>query len=125
MALQEMEAVKKAAGAEPIGVAVQGMAAGMRQALATRKIVGKDAEAIMRVAEQLYLNHMSGGGVGAPSPVQASSVPAGVMASGPTLTQRLAASRGERLGRGRSPARVQVPRSKSTSRLPKGRQEEY
>jgi hypothetical protein len=125
VALQEMEAVKKAAGAEPIEEAVKGLAAGMRQALATRNIVGADAEAIMQVAEQLYLNHKSGGGAGAPSPVQASSMPVGATASGLTLTQRLAASRGGRLGRGRSPARVEVPRSKSTSRSPKGRQEEY
>ena len=125
MALQEMEAVKQAAGAEPIEEAVKGLATSMRQALATRNIVGADAEAIMRVAEQLYLNHKSGGGAGAPSPVQASSVPVGATASGLTLTQRLAASRGERLGRGRSPAKVDLPRSKSTSRSPRLWQEDY
>jgi hypothetical protein len=128
VALQEMEAVKQLAGAEPIEEAVKGLAAGMRQALATRNILGADAEAIMQFAEQLYLNHKSGGGAAAPSPVQAlgrSSMPAGPQASGLTLTQRLAGFRGERTGRGRSPAKVHLPRSKSTSRSPKGRQEEY
>ena len=128
VALQEMEAVKQAAGAEPIEEAVKGLAAGMRQALATRNIQGADAEAIMQIAEQLYLNHKAGGGAAAPSPVQppgVSSRPAGPQGSGPSLTQRLAAVRGERTGRGRSPERVRVPRSKSTSRSPKGRQEEY
>ena len=128
VALQEMEAVKQVAGAEPIEEAVKGLAAGMRQALATRNILGADAEAIMQIAEQLYLNHKAGGGAAAPSPVQppgVSSRPAGPQGSGPSLTQRLAAVRGERTGRGRSPERVRVPRSKSTSRSPKGRQEEY
>jgi hypothetical protein len=125
VALQEMEAVKKAAGAEPIEVAVQGMAAGMRQALATKNIVGEDAEAIMKVAEQLYLNHMSGGGAGVPSPVQASCAPVAAAASGLTATQRMAASRGGRAGRGRSPAKVDLPRSKSTSRSPRLWQEDY
>jgi hypothetical protein len=128
VALQEMEAVKQLAGAEPIEVAVKGLAAGMRQALATRNILGADAEAILQFAEQLYLNHKSGGGAAAPSPVQAlgrSSMPAGPQASGLTLTQRMAGFRGERTGRGRSPAKVHLPRSGSTSRSPKGRQEEY
>jgi hypothetical protein len=128
VALQEMEAVKQVAGAEPIEEAVKGLAAGMRQALATRNIMGADAEAIMQIAEQLYLNHKAGGGVAAPSPVQAagmSSMPAGLQESGLSLPQRLAAERGGRAGRGRSPARVQVPRSKSASRSPKRGEEEY
>jgi hypothetical protein len=123
VALQEMEAVKQAAGAEPVEEAVKGLAAGMRQALATRNILGAEAEAIMLIAEQLYLNHKAGGGAAVSSPVQAagrSSMPAGLRPSGPSLTQRLVAERGVRAGRGRSPARVQVPRSKSTSRSPKG-----
>ena len=127
-ALQEMEAMKQFAGAEPIEEAVKGLAAGMRQALATRNILGADAEAIMQFAEQLYLNHKASGGAAASSPVQAagrSSMPAGFQASGPSLTQRLVAERGVRAGRGRSPARVQVPKSKSTSRSPKGRQDDY
>ena len=106
---------------------MKGLAAGMRQALATRNILGAEAEAIMLIAEQLYLNHKAGGGAAASSPVQAaerSSMPAGFQASGPSLTQRLAAERGVRAGRGRSPARVEVPRSKSTSRSPKGRHDE-
>jgi hypothetical protein len=123
VALQEMVAVKKAAGAEPIEAAVQGMAAGMRQALAAENIVGPDAEDIMRYAEQMYLYHKSGGGAGAPSPVQAHSMPVGAAASVPSLTQRLLT--GRLVGRGRSPARVDLPRSKSRSHSPKGRQEEY
>ena len=137
VALQELEAVKQAAGAEPVEEAVKSMAAGMRQALAARNILGADAEAIMQAAEQLYLSHKlgggaAGGGAAAPSPVQEagkSSMPARAQASGLTLTQRLASGRGERngerAGRGRSPTRVQVPRSKSTSRSPKGWQEDY
>jgi hypothetical protein len=127
-ALQEMEAVKQAAGAEPVEEAVKGLAASMRAALATKNIQGTDADAIMLVVEQLYLNHKAGGGAAVSSPVQAagrSSMPAGFQPSGPTLTQRLVAERGVRAGRGRSPARVQVPRSKSTSRSPKGRQDDY
>jgi hypothetical protein len=117
-----MEAVKQAAGAEPVGEAEKGLAASMRAALATRNIQGTDADAIMQIAEQLYLNLKAGGGVVAPSPVQAagvSSSPDVPQGSGPSLTQRLAASRGERTGRGRSPTKVEVPRSKSASRSPK------
>ena len=128
VALQEMEAVKQAAGAEPVEEAVKILAAGMRQALATRNVLGAEAEAIMLIAEQLYLNHKAGGGAAAPSPVQAagrSSMSAGFQASGPSLPQRPVAERGVRVGRGRSPAKVQAPRSKSTSRSPKGRQEDY
>ena len=123
VALQEMEAVKQAAGAEPIEEAVKGLAASVRQALATRNIVGTDAEAIMAVAEQLYLNHKLGGGAAVSSPAvvaKMSSRPAGALASGPSLAQRLVAERGVRAGRGRSPAGVDLPRSKSTSRSPKG-----
>jgi hypothetical protein len=123
VALQEMEAVKQAAGAEPIEEAVKGLAASVRQALATRNIVGTDAEAIMAVAEQLYLNHKLGGGAAVSSPAvvaKMSSRPAGARASGPSLAQRLVAERGVRAGRGRSPAGVDLPRSKSTSRSPKG-----
>ena len=128
VALQEMEAVKQAVGAEPVGEAVKGLAAGMRAALATRNIQGTDAEAIMAIAEHLYLQFKAGGGVAAFNPVQAagtSSMPVKLQGGGPSLTQRLAAERGGRSGRGRSPARVTVPRSSSTSRSPKGRQEEY
>ena len=128
VALQELEAVKQAAGAEPVGEAEKGLAAGMRAALATRNIQGTDAEAIMAIAEQFYLQFKAGGGVAAFNPVQAagtSSMPVKLQGGGPSLTQRLAAERGGRSGRGRSPARVTVPRSSSTSRSPKGRQEEY
>ena len=128
VALQELEAVKQAAGAEPVGEAEKGLAAGMRAALATRNIQGTEADAIMQIAEQIYLNHKAGGGAAAPSPVQAagmSSMPVGLQGSGPSLTQRLAAERGGRSGRGRSPAQVKVPRSSSTSRSPKRRQEDY
>ncbi len=128
MALLEMEAVKQAAGAEPVGDAEKGLAAGMRAALATRNIQGADAEAIMAVAEQFYLRFKAGGGAAAPNPVQTagmSSMPERPQGGGPSLTQRLTAERGVRAGRGRSPIRVTVPRSSSTSRSPKGRQEEY
>ena len=123
VALQEMEAVKQAAGAEPVEQAVKGIAAGMRQALATRNIQGADADAIMLIAEQCYLGTYIGGGAAVPNPVQAAgknNLPGGAQASGLSLAQRLAAERGVRAGRGRSPARVTVPRSKSTSRSPKG-----
>jgi hypothetical protein len=123
VALQELEVVKQVAGAEPVVQAVRGLAAGMRRALAGVNIQGAEADAILQMAEQCYLGTYTGGGAAAPSPVQAagkSSLPDGVRASGPSLTQRLAADRGVRAGRGRSPARVTVPRSKSTSRTPKG-----
>jgi hypothetical protein len=123
VALQEMEAVKQVAGAEPVEQAVRGIAAGMRQALATRNIQGADADAIMQIAEQCYLGTYIGGGAAAPSPVQAagkSSMTGGLQANGPSLAQRLVAERGVRAGRGRSPAGVALPRSKSTSRSPKG-----
>ena len=129
VALLEMEAVKQAAGAEPVGEAEKRLAAGMRAALATRNIQGPDAEAIMVIAEQFYLQFKAGGGPTAANPVQVagtSSVPAGQQGGGLSLTQRLVAERGVRTGRGRSPARQNpVPRSSSTSRSPKGRQEEY
>jgi len=121
-----MEAVKQAAGAEPVGEAEKGLAASMRAALATTNIQGTDADAFMLVVEQMYLNLKAGGGVVAPSPVQAAGVssrPAGPLGGGLSLAQRLAAERGGRAGRGRSPARVQVPRSKSASRSPKRRDE--
>ena len=120
--------MKQAAGAEPVEKAEKGLAAGMRAALATRNIQGTDAETIMAIAEHLYLQIKAGGGVAAFNPVQAagtSSMPVRLQGGGPSLTQRLAAERGVRAGRGRSPTRVQVPRSKSTSRSPKGRQEDY
>ena len=129
VALQELEAAKQAAGAEPVEEAEKGLAAGMRAALATRNIQGTDAEAIMAIAEQFYLQFKAGGGVAAFNPVQAagtSRMPVGIQGGGPSLAQRLAAERGVRSGRGRSPARqTPVPRSSSTSRSPKGRQEEY
>ena len=123
VALQEMEAVKQAAGAEPVVQAVRGLAAGMRRALAGVNIQGPEADAILQMAEQCYLGTYAGGGAAAPCPVQAggqSSLPGGVRASGPSRAQRLAADRGAQAGRGRSPAKVSVPRSKSTSRSPKG-----
>ena len=130
MALQEMEAVKQAAGAEPVGEAEKGLAAGMRAALATRNIQGTDAEAIMAIALQFYLQFKTGGGCAALNPVQAAGVsnpPAGSQGGGLSLPLRLAAERqAGRAGRGRSlPRQTPVPRSKSTSRSPKGRQEEY
>ena len=129
VALLEMEAVKQAAGAEPVGEAEKGLAAGMRAALATRNIQGTDAEAIMAIALQFYLQFKTGGGVAAVNPVQAagvSSMPAGPQGGGLSLPLRLAAERAGRAGRGRSlPRQTPVPRSSSTSRSPKGRQEEY
>jgi hypothetical protein len=130
VALQELEAVKQAAGAEPVGEAEKGLAAGMRAALATRNIQGTDAEAIMEIALQFYLQLKAGGGCVASSPVQAagvSNLPAGPPGGGFSLRLRQAEERqAGRLGRGRSlPRQVPVPRSKSTSRSPKARQEEY
>ena len=102
----------------------------MRAALATRNIQGTDAEAIMAIALQFYLHLKAGGGCAALNPVQAagvSNLPAGPLGGGLPLPFRLAAERqAGRAGRGRSlPRQTPVPRSKSTSRSPKGRQEEY
>ena len=46
-ALQELEAVKQVAGAEPVGEAEKGLAAGMLAALASRNITGTDAETFL------------------------------------------------------------------------------
>ena len=69
-ALQEVEEVKKAAGAEPVGEAEKGLAAGMRAALAARNIVGADAEALLADVLQFYLHIKTGGGGAAMNPGQ-------------------------------------------------------
>jgi hypothetical protein len=130
VALLEMEAVKQAAGAEPVGEAEKGLAAGMRAALATRNIQGTDAEAIMAIALDFYMKFKTGGGGAAVIPGQAagmSSAPGwNPTGGGMSLPQRLTAERAGRVGRGRSlPRQTPVPRSSSTSRSPKGRQENY
>ena len=60
-ALQELEAVKQVAGAEPMGEAEKGLAAGMLAALASRSITGPDAEAFLAEVVWFY-NHGRGGG---------------------------------------------------------------
>ncbi len=128
MALLEMEAVKQAAGAEPVGEAEKCLAAGTRAALATGNIQATDAEAIMAIALDFYMKFKTGGGGAAVIPEQAagmSSAP-GWNPSGMSIPQRLTAERAGRFGRGRSLSRqTPVPRSSSASRSPKGRQEEY
>ena len=127
-ALQELEEVKKAAGAEPVGEAEKGLAAGMRAALAARNIVGMDAEALVADVLQFHLHTKTGGGGAALNLGQsagASNLPAGSQGAGLPLPLRTPP--GRRNGRGRSLPRVTpVPRSGSTSRTPVGeRQEEY
>ena len=74
VALLEMEAVKQASGAKPVGEAEKGLAAGMRAALATRNIQGTDAEAIMAIALDFYMKFKTGGGGAAVTPGQAAGM---------------------------------------------------
>ena len=60
-ALQELEAVKQVAGAEPVGEAEKGLAAGMLAALASRSITGPDAEAFLASGEVLQPRKRWGG----------------------------------------------------------------
>ncbi len=126
-ALQELEEVKKAAGAEPVGEAEKGLAAGMRAALAARNIVGKDAEALLADVLQIYLHIKTGGGRGPAlhlgQPAGASSQPLASPGAAPPV--RVPPT--QRRGRGRSlPRLTPVPRSGSASRAPRAdRQEEF
>ena len=61
-ALQELEAVKQVAGAEPVGEAEKGLAAGMLAALAGRNISGTDAEAFLAEVVRFYQRGKCGAG---------------------------------------------------------------
>ncbi len=124
-ALQELEEVKKAAGAEPVVVAEKGLAAGMLAALAARNIVGADADSLLADVLQFYLQAKAGGGGAAANP----GLPAGLVSQpagtqGAALPLRVPVRTG---GRGRSlPREIPVPRDGSTSRSPRGsRDDEY
>ena len=113
-ALQELEEVKKAAGAEPVVVAEKGLAAGMLAALAARNIVGADAEALLADVLQFYFHAKTGRGGPAVHPGH----PAGPGSQPTTLPLRAPVRPG---GRGRSlPREIPVPRDGSTSRSPRG-----
>ena len=61
-ALQELEAVKQAAGAEPVDDAEKGLAAGIFAALSARQITGTDAQAFMAEVAKFYGQIKTGGG---------------------------------------------------------------
>ena len=61
-ALQELEAVKQAAGAEPVDEAEKGLAAGIFAALSARQITGTDAQAFLAEVVQFYGQVKKGGG---------------------------------------------------------------
>ena len=119
-ALQELEEVKRAAGAEPVVVAEKGLAAGMLAALAARNIVGADAEALLADVLHFYYHAKTGRGGTAVHPGH----PAGPGSQPTTLPLRAPVRPG---GRGRSlPREIPVPRDGSTSRSPRGsRDDEY
>ena len=123
-ALQELEAVKQVAGAEPVGEAEKGLAAGMLAALASRSITGPDAEAFLAEVVRFY-NH-GRGGVGA-SAGQGQAAAGGLQpgatpdpAPQPLPLRVPPVEQGG--GRGRSPPRKEdtAPREKSSSRTPRG-----
>ena len=124
-ALQELEAVKKVAGAEPVGEAERGLAAGMRAALAARSIVGSDAEALLAEVIQYYLSNKEASTTGS-QPVPPGQGK-GVSSQPATPTPVPQPWRTVRGGRGRSLPRDQpVPRSTSVSRSPRnGRDDDY
>ena len=125
-ARQELEEVKKAAGAGPVAEAEKGLAAGMLAAMAARNIVGADAEAFMADVLQFHLRLTSGGG-GASStqgqPAGGTSPSASLPCTARPLPLRVPPV--GHPGRGRSlPREVPVPRDGSTSRSPRGDHQE-
>ena len=123
-ALQELEAVKQVAGAEPVGEAEKGLAAGMLAALASRSITGLDAEAFL--AEVVKFYNLGRGGAG-------TSAGQGHAAAGGLQPEVIPAQTSQSLplrappveqggGRARSPQRKEepAPREKSASRTPRG-----
>ena len=123
-ALQELEAVKQVAGAEPVGAAEKGLAAGMLAALASRSIVGPDAEAFMSEVLKFYSLVQSGAGA---------STGQGQAAAGGLLPEAAPAPTPLPLplrvppvdlggGRGRSATQKEdtPPRENSSSRTPRG-----
>ena len=61
-ALQELEEVKQAAGAEPVVEAEKGLTGSMAAALAARNIGGANAEALIAEFLQMYQHAKAGGG---------------------------------------------------------------
>ena len=61
-ALQELEAVKQAAGAEPVDSAEKGLAAGIVAALSARSITGAEAQAFLSEVAKFYEQLKSSGG---------------------------------------------------------------
>ena len=123
-ALQELEAVKQVEGAEPVGEAEKGLAAGMLAALASRSITGLDAEAFL--AEVVKFYNLGRGGAG-------TSAGQGHAAAGGLQPEVIPAQTSQSLplrappveqggGRARSPQRKEepAPREKSASRTPRG-----
>jgi hypothetical protein len=124
-ALQELEAVKQVAGAEPVGEAEKGLAAGMLAALTSRNIVGTEAEAFLTEVLKFYNQVKSGAGASsgqgqaAAGGLQPETAPAPAplplpLRVPPVLTEG---------GRGRSaekPKEDTPPRKKSSSRSPRG-----
>jgi hypothetical protein len=123
-ALQELEAVKQVAGAEPVGEAEKGLAAGMLAALASRSITGPDAEAFLAEVVKFY-NHGRGGagtsagqGHAAAGGLQPGTTPAPTPQSLPLRAPPVEQGG----GRARSPQKKEepAPREKSASRTPRG-----
>ena len=124
VALQELEAVKQVAGAEPVGEAEKGLAAGMLAALASRNFTGPDAETFLAEVMKFYNLVKSGAGTSAGQ---------GHAAAGGLQTETTPAPTPQPLplrippveqggGRGRSatPKEDKPPREKSSSRTPRG-----
>ena len=125
-ALQELEEVKQAAGAEPVVEAEKGLTGSMAAALAARNIVGADAEALIAEVLQMYQHAKTGCG----RSTAASSNPVGVgnqqvgASQSAALPVRLEGNErptGLGVPKGRSlPRDIPVPRESSASRSPRG-----
>ncbi len=131
-AVQELEKVKQAAGAEPAVEAEMGLTGSMAAALAARNIVGPEAETLIAEVLQLYVLAKAGCGrsSAAPgTPVGAGNLPASAPQAAflPLRTEGKGRPAGIGVSRGRSlPRDVPVPREDSSSRSPRGtREDEY
>ena len=139
-ALQELEEVKQAAGAEPVVETEKGLTGSMAAALAAKNIVGADAEALIAEVLPMYQHAKTGCG----KPTVACSAPGvgvGSQQMGASQASHAAAppvrveGKGRPVGlefpelyrfpRGRSlPRDVPVPRESSASRSPRGTRED-
>jgi hypothetical protein len=124
VALQELEAVKQVAGAEPVGEAEKGLAAGMLAALASRNLTGPDAEAFLAEVMKFYNLVKSGAGTSAgqghaaAGGLQTEAAPA---PTPQTLPLRIPpVEQGGGRGRSATPKEDTPPREKSSSRTPRG-----